>query len=37
MLICLMMFCGRVGMLTILIAFVPKEKNPDLNFRKNQS
>lgn len=31
-LICLMMFCGRVGMLTILIALVPKEKKSGLRF-----
>ncbi|EMS85634.1 TrkH family potassium uptake protein [Leptospira noguchii] len=32
LLICLMMFCGRVGMLTILIALVPKEKKSGLKF-----
>ncbi|UPO14928.1 potassium transporter TrkG [Leptospira borgpetersenii] len=31
-LICMMMFCGRVGMLTILIALVPKEKKSRLKF-----
>ncbi|MCG6192048.1 portal protein [Leptospira sp. FAT2] len=31
-LICLMMFGGRVGMLTILIAFVPKEKKSGLRY-----
>ncbi|EMJ94397.1 TrkH family potassium uptake protein [Leptospira alstonii] len=32
LLICLTMFCGRVGMLTILIALVPKEKKSGLRF-----
>ncbi|XDD50628.1 TrkH family potassium uptake protein [Leptospira sp. WS92.C1] len=30
--ICLMMFCGRVGMLTILISFMPKEKKSGLSY-----
>ncbi|TGK32634.1 portal protein [Leptospira gomenensis] len=30
--ICFMMFCGRVGILTILIAFVPKEKKSGLRY-----
>lgn len=32
LLICFTMFCGRVGMLTILIAFVPKGKKSGLTY-----